>query len=135
ISDAGPELDEVSTFAPIFGIHAAYMFTPKVSIRIEGNYAPINQKYKGTDSAFSFTGKDRANYFNIPILLQLWNKSGKFYFEIGPQFSFLTSAKSEISGLPSIDDKENFKSTVISGTFGLGGNFMVAENIYIQAGL
>src|SRR6476620_4966455 len=45
ISDQGANLDPVTSFAPLFGLHAQYG-GKGTCIYLEMNYAPVNQKYK-----------------------------------------------------------------------------------------
>lgn len=144
ISDQGPELDPVASFAPLFGAHVQYGGR-STCLYVELNYAPVNQKYKGSTTfagtTYNAKGKDKLGYFSIPILVQLRSSSG-FYFEIGPQFSFLTGAKTDASVTPSSgsdytghDTKSNFKSTIISGAIGVGGKWKIADDLFLNAGL
>src|SRR5437879_886155 len=80
ISDQGANLDEVATFAPLIGLHFQYAPSKTASLYMEFNYAPVVQKYKGSQTSGSVTlnatGKEKLNYFSIPILLQLRSPSG-----------------------------------------------------------
>ena len=109
VSDQGSNLDEVVTFAPIFGIHAGYNFTPLLALKVEANYLMVDQKYKGVEDdpmgSYSYKATDKASYISVPVLVQLCSSNG-FYFELGPQFSFLTGGKEDYT---------------VTGSFG-GGN-------------
>jgi len=69
--------DSISTF---FG------FNPGVI------YSGHNQQYSGRDnSGNTFNSEIKIRYLDVPLLLRMGESYG-FYFEIGPQFSFMLSA-------------------------------------------
>ena len=78
----------------------------------------------GTES-----GNYNIGYINVPVLLKYKDPSG-FFAEIGPQIGFLLSAKAKSSGV-SVDVKDSFKSTDVSGVFGIG--YLTSLNIGVDA--
>ena len=65
------------------------------------------------------SGKIRLDYFNIPALFTYTLPTGLF-FQTGPQFGILLSAKAVANGGESVNLKEFFKSTDFSWAFGTG---------------
>ncbi len=68
-------------------------------------------------------GNNKSNlnlgYLNVPILVQYMFDNG-FRLEAGPQFGFLMSAKSKVSGGSNNDVKGSFNNTNISIPVGVG---------------
>lgn len=67
-------------------------------IRIEAHYTTLNQKYTGTtrigEDNVTFNTKINAGYITVPLLFCVNPSSDNgFFFEMGPQFSFLMHAK------------------------------------------
>ena len=58
-------------------------------------------------------------YINVPVLAQYMFGNG-FRVEAGPQVGFLINARSKTKGLPSVDDKEFYKTTSFSIPVGAG---------------
>lgn len=143
VSDQAENLDQVTSFAPMFGIEAGYLLKTTSSIKlgviVEGNYAPVNQEYSGKDSVFTYAIKEKINYIQVPVLFHL--TGNVFFFEAGPQFSFLSKATEDFETTPSffnfsgIDTKSGYESTVVSVAFGIGGHFNVAPNLYVDTRL
>ena len=63
-----------------------------ILLAVEGNLASFNQRYEGDIFRENYDAGDHLKYITIPVLFEL-KTSGGFYFEIGPQFNFLFSAK------------------------------------------
>lgn len=138
ISDQGSNLDPEFSTAPVFGVHFNYSLSKHIGVGTEINYAVINQKFKGEDAGYTWTGKDRVNYMEVPVLFRL--KSSAFYCEVGPKFSFLAGAKSEFKpsaggGYTDQRAMSSYKNVVVSAVLGLGGNFQLAKGWYLNAGL
>lgn len=67
-------------------------------LRLEAHYTSLNQTYKGEmvngETKTPFTTKLRAGYMSVPLLFCVNPSSDHgFFFETGPQFSFLIHAK------------------------------------------
>lgn len=140
VSDQGSNLDPEFSTAPVFGVHFNYSLSKHIGVGTEINYAVINQKYKGQETGYTWTGKDRVNYMEVPILFRL--KSSAFYCELGPKFSFLAAAKSEvkpsIASIPGYSDQSvmsSYRNVVVSAVLGVGGNFQLSRGWYLNAGL
>ncbi len=121
VSDAGDELDYKSTIGGQFGIGAYAKFNKLVGLSVSLMSGSINQKYTerinaGGVFSNSFVTETKLKYIDIPILFRL-TTDGKvgFYFETGPQFSLLSSAKHE-----STDIKSNTNSMNIAAILGFG---------------
>jgi hypothetical protein len=69
------------------------------------------------------------NYVNVPVLFKYKDASG-FFAELGPQISVLVAGKAKANG-QSQDIKNEFKSTDISGAFGIG--YLSSLNLGIDA--
>jgi hypothetical protein len=85
-----------------------------VAIQPELVYSGQGFKYDDAGS----TASEHINYVNLPILLKLSTGTG-FYFETGPQFGFLASAKDTYQGVTT-DIKSSFKSNDYAWVFGIG---------------
>jgi len=145
VSDQAANLDAVTSFGPVFGIEAGYLFKTtsnvKLGVMVEGNYSVVNQKYTGEDSAYTYTAQDQVKYIQVPVLFHLTGKS--FFFEAGPQFSFLSNANGKLESSPDVpyftyadrDISAGFKKSVVSIAFGVGGHFNVAPNLYVDTRL
>lgn len=70
------------------------------------------------------------SYVNIPVIVKVY-PSKKFYFEAGPQLGFLVAAHGDFPENPSgsqtnrirVNIKEDFKSTDMGASLGLGYDF------------
>ncbi|MEO6833932.1 MAG: outer membrane beta-barrel protein, partial [Chitinophagaceae bacterium] len=132
----------VVSFGPVFGLHGAYIFPSNFGVAVDLDYAGTTQKYTWKSGLNSYDVSDKLNYFEVPILLRKYSKGGGFYFELGPKFSFLTSAKESFESSSSSpfnhsdqNVKDGYSKMVISGAFGIGGQFAIAKNLYVDAGL
>ncbi|MBL0342506.1 MAG: PorT family protein [Bacteroidetes bacterium] len=142
VFDANDGLDIAATFGGRFGIDAIYSFNPKLGVGIGFNFISKNcQKYSGDKTGLDGDLTTSLNYFDIPVLLRL-TSSGGTYFEVGPQFGFLTKAEETYEGNVSspfdysdVDVKNSFETTNIALVFGFGVDIDVTENIFITTGL
>jgi len=146
VFDYDDGLDVAATFGGRVGIDAIYSFTEKVGIGVGFNFLSRNsQKYSGDNKGhdYQLDGEltTKMNYFDIPITLRL-TSSGGTYFEIGPQFGFLTKAEETYEGEHSdlfdyeeVDVKNAFESTNIGMVLGFGADIDVSENIFITTGI
>jgi hypothetical protein len=146
VFDYDDGLDVAATFGGRVGIDAIYSFSEKAGVGIGFNFISSNsQKYTGDDKGndYRLDGDLTAklNYFDIPITLRL-TSSGGTYFEIGPQFGFLTKAEESYENngnsaldFKDVDIKNSFESTNIALIIGFGVDIDVAENLYITTGL
>lgn len=107
------------------GVLAYIPLVSKLGLQTELLYS--GQGSKLTSGAES--GTYQLGYFNVPVLLKYKDPSG-FFIEAGPQVGFLLNAKVKSGGV-SVDEKDSFKSTDISGAFGIG--YLSALNIGIDA--
>lgn len=140
--DQGPNLNPNFSFGYSYGLSGSVYLTQTIGIGIEANMLGVNQKYDGTIHEVNYDSKDHVNYFQLPVMLKVKTESG-FYFEAGPEFNFLTSAKGELTTDATDDPKPfadrdiqtGFNSTDIGIVFGFGGRFNLNENLLLTAGL
>lgn len=142
VFDQDDALDIAATFGGRFGIDAIYSFNEKLGLGIGFNFVSRNsQKYSGDASGLDGDLTTKLNYFDIPIMLRLTSSSGT-YFELGPQFGFLTKAeesyendKTSAVNYDDYDVKNAFESTNIGLVLGFGVDIDVTENIFITTGI
>lgn len=144
VSDQGPELDFASTFGGQVGLSLQYYFKDNLGITTGLLFTGHNQKYTGDlGNNESFEAKVKLRYLDVPFLLRMGGGAKGAYFEFGPQFSFLMSAKESYTSTPADADfdyadkniKENLKSSVIAGVLGFGVDIDASENVTITTGL
>jgi len=145
VSDQGYELDYAPTTGGSFGASFNYRLADNYSLDVNLLISGHNEKYDlnfGTEAVPSpATFEDKLKYIDIPVLFKLGSGNGA-YFEVGPQFSFLSSAKETFTynEFPTLnysdkDFKGDFKGFGLSGVIGFGGEFDLSENIGLTAGL
>ena len=150
VSNIGSELNYASSMSGCIGLSLTHNFIEKVGIEIDLIYAGHNQKYTGTINSvtplstftLSYTDNMKTRYFDIPVLLHL-GKSNGFYFEVGPQFSFLMGAKEDLTLTPSDptieytdkDFKSDFNSFVFAADIGFGYNVTLSGLLSLNLGL
>ncbi len=134
VSDQGDELDFAVTFGGSVGIEGIYSFNEKTGISMALLFSGHNQKYEGKFGNTTYETKVMMRYLDIPILFRLTSPSGT-YFEIGPQFGFLTKAEEEFDGGSTEDIKDGFASSNIAGVLGFGVDIDASEHIIITTGL
>jgi len=142
VFDANDGLDIAATFGGRFGIDAIYSFNDKIGVGIGFNFISNNsQKYTGDETGLNGDLTTKLNYFDVPLMLRL-TSSGGTYFEIGPQFGFLTKAEEtyendDVSSFDydDFDVKNSFEKTNIALVFGFGVDIDVTEKVFITTGL
>jgi len=142
VFDANDGLDIAATFGGRIGAEAIYSFNDKTGLSLGLNFISMNsQKYSGDETGLDGDLTTKLKYFDVPLLFRL-TSSGGTYFEIGPQFGFLGSAKESFESSDNsnfdyddYDVKNAFESTNIALVFGFGVDIDVSENIFITAGL
>lgn len=100
-SDAGPNLDYVTTWGFAGGLTAAYNFTDYLGVGLDVLYSSQGQKYKGTVSGIDWTAQTRLNYLKLPLLFRFNsdpNSPVQFSFFVGPQLNYLLSYKDRLEG-------------------------------------
>ena len=135
VSDAGDELDYASTFGSQFGVYGSYAFNEAMGVSLELLLGQVNQKYTGVIGGISYDAQRKLSFIDIPVLFRFTSEKGP-YLEVGPQFSILSSAKSEpTSGLSTSQEKDQYNSSNFSGILGFGIDIEASEKIDIIAGL
>lgn len=141
VFDAGDDLDIAMTFGGSFGLKTQYYFNDKLGLELGIMRTGHNQKYEGTYLTYSYSTKLKLRYLDVPLLLRVGGDKGA-YFEFGPQFSFMTSAKEDYSdNLKSIlvhkdmDVKNSLNATNIGVLIGFGADVDLSESITLTAGL
>jgi hypothetical protein len=146
VSDAGDELDYKGSFGSQFGVMLIYNFNENAGISVEALAGKVNQKYTnrltvntGLDSLeVKFETKDVLKAIDVPLLFR-YRTNGGVYFEVGPQFSFISGIESEseaISIVPALSvDRPDAGSMYTSAVIGLGYDVELAAKIYLNAGL
>lgn len=143
ISDQGEAIDYATTFGGAFGLKTQYFFNEKMGIELGILYSGHNQKYETNEEGFGLEVKTKLSYVDIPVLFHYGSGKG-FYFEIGPQFSFLTGAKDEdlafsFGGvnipLETTDVKDSFNKTNVALVLGAGMDIPVSDFLTVTAGL
>jgi hypothetical protein len=147
VSDQGDELDFAATFGGQLGLDLMYYFKDNLGLSFGLLYTGHNQKYTGEfDSNTSYEAKTKLRYLDIPVLLRMGGGSKGAYFEFGPQFGILMTAKDEVAGSPANSHpfykdysdqnrKDNFKTSNIAGILGFGVDIDASENVVITTGL
>lgn len=143
VSDQGDDLDFAATFGGQLGVEAQYYFKDNFGLSFGLLYTGHNQKYTGDlGNNVSYDAKTKMRYLDIPILLRFGGGSKGAYFEFGPQFGMLMTAKDEYTTSPSSsldwkdkDRKDNFKGSNIAGILGFGVDIDASENVLITTGL
>lgn len=139
VSDAGNELDYASTFGGTIGIQGVYMFAETYGINVEIVSAGHNQKYTGDDNGVTADLELKMRYIDIPVLFRVASEKGP-YFEIGPQFSFLGSAKesatiNDVKLYSDEDFKDNFNGFGLAAVLGFGVDIKLTDMVNLSTGL
>jgi hypothetical protein len=93
------------------------------SVQPELFYSLMGGTFKARFDSSSFSATDDLGYINLPVLLK-YKKDGFSAF-LGPQVSYLLSAKSKGDGVNgSQDSKDSYKSTDVAGVIGVGYTLM-----------
>jgi hypothetical protein len=147
VSDQGYELDYAPTTGGSFGASFNYRLADNYSIDANILISGHNEKYDlnfGTEAKPSpATVEDKLKYIDIPVLFKLGNGHGA-YFEVGPQLSFLSSAKetatrsditSNVYNYANKDVKNDFNGFGLSGVLGFGADIELNDQLGLTAGL
>lgn len=99
-------------------------------LRIEAHYTSLNQSYKGTttfgDTETEFNTKLRAGYVSVPLLFCVNPSSDHgFFFECGPQFSFLVHASESFTASSRDAEEANFSRTNKEGLAPINYQFAI----------
>jgi len=119
------------------GILGGVFFTDKVGIELDVLYGTVTQKYE-IDFGGGLKADTRTDIssLDIPLLLKL---GSRMYFEVGPQFSFITASDFEskvpLLGTNTMDVKDEFEGFYASAVMGFGGNISVVDKVQINIGL
>ncbi|MFN6091059.1 MAG: porin family protein [Bacteroidota bacterium] len=145
VSDQGYELDYAPTTGGSFGASFNYRladnYSLDVNLLISGHNEKYDLKFGPEASALPATVETKLKYIDIPVLFKLGNGHGA-YFEVGPQLSFLSSAK-ETFDYPSATSlnytdknfKNDFSGFGLSGVLGFGADFELNDQLGLTAGL
>ncbi|MGI8952480.1 MAG: porin family protein [Chitinophagaceae bacterium] len=112
------------------GVFVELPIVPSFAIQPEVNYSGMGAKVKNVDGA----GTDinfLEDYISIPVLLKFKVPTSGFGIYIAPQYSFLMSAKSKVSGGSSTDVKSDYKSGEFSGL--VGAEYFLPVGVGISA--
>ncbi len=138
VFDADDDLDIAMTFGGSFGLKTQYYFNDKLGLELGIMRTGHNQKYDLNDGDGDV--KLKLRYLDVPLLLRVGGDKGA-YFEFGPQFSFLTSAKEDFNySLNSLFDysdrdvKSTLNGTNIGIILGFGADVDLSESFTLAAG-
>jgi hypothetical protein len=145
VSDAGEDLDYASTFGYQVGATVMYDFKEGVGISTGVLIGTVNQKYTyfKNSPALKFEAQDMLTYIDVPLLFRLTSAKGP-YFEIGPQFSFISKDEFTYNTSPNAPDypdyitpdiKDNVNSVNISAQIGFGYDIKASEKLTVGLGL
>ncbi len=136
-----PELDYTIGFGAGFGLKAGYQFTPGFGLRTGLLYTRQGQGYEDTIGGQDVEKTVDLTYLSLPLLLDLrLGDPGKgFFFQIGPQLSFLLSADVEESGQSAtpqgFSDEDLYQSTDAGVLFEFGPYIGLTPQSYLTLGL
>lgn len=112
------------------GLFANYSILDNFGITAQVLYSTQGAKSKSNSNDVI-----KVNYFQVPVLLMFYfNKPGSAFRPkviVGPQFGFLSSAKTTI-GSATVDTKDYYTTSDVSGTIGLGFNYSVGKGIWLN---
>lgn len=134
ILDAGGEQIYEWSFGHSYGFMLGYCFAnSNAEIETEYQFNTFTQNFSGAKSGETYNSKIVLNTADIPVLFKVTTVY-EGYFEIGPQFFFVRSAKYSSDKLlitsPNGTVTKNFSSKInVSGVFGMGTNFNLATNL------
>lgn len=144
VSDQGDFLDFAVTFGGQIGVNGSYYFSDKMGVGFGFFFTGHNQKYTGDlGPEASYEAKTKLRYLDVPIMIRFGGGKGGAYFEMGPQFGFLMSAKEQIEFTPSEPTieykdenvKDNLSGTNIAAVIGFGVDIDASESISVTTGL
>jgi hypothetical protein len=118
-----------------------FNFNERNEVTLDILYSTINQKYHSDGVLNKWSRELNLAYLDLPLLYKS-NKEGT-YIEIGPQFSFLMSAKEKF-GFENkdalLDYERNpadqyYEKKNIAAVFGFGSYLFGSENMYVVLGM
>jgi opacity protein-like surface antigen len=138
VSDAGEELDYQKTFGSQIGVNAVFSLKEGLGLYAGVLSGKVNQKLKyrtniNLPNETSETEETKLSYIDIPVLLRITSSKGP-YFEVGPQFSILSSSKLK-TDLGTNDIDKGIKSSNISVEIGFGVDIKATDKLTVNAGL
>ena len=134
VASDGEQQDYTLSTATIFGAYGGVYFAKNLGVELNLLYGKHSQEFEGVFGGQEYTSAIDLNTFNIPVLAKIGDK---VYFEIGPQFSFITKAEYACTSVFSIangDRTEDFQTFNTSLTFGFGGNVNITDQIFLTGG-
>lgn len=161
VNNAGTDEDLKSTISGDFGLHLQYNFNSKIGIELEFISEAFKQDYKGVFAnppgyinidggghiyyvnGESYTATTTLKELKIPLLFHYEATSG-FCFEVGPELASISNATytatftSPPFGMPpslSYTTKSDWGSSNMALVLGLGWNFHLSGNFYLNADL
>ena len=128
ISDKGAEQDYAPGWGTTFGLGINGYFK-SVGLGVEILGGTHKGAYKGSVGALDYTSEVQLKQFQIPILLKLRGEKGG-YFEIGPQFNMISSARYTYDGMVnSTSDVKSSYQNYTSVVMGFGANIQLMKSI------
>ncbi|MFM7015148.1 MAG: porin family protein [Bacteroidota bacterium] len=131
------QVSYVKTHANSFGAQINLMFTKKWGMTTDILLSGQNQKYTLVDSSNTLNGESKFTYLDIPVLIKRKNKIG-LYFEFGPMFSYLLTAKETVLNsngtlnYSNKDFKNDFSTYGLSGVVGIGWDVKLSKRMMIN---
>lgn len=149
------EMDYVPKFGGNGQIIIGYDFNKNVGAKIEAGYGILGQKYEDTYKDTVYTRNINLNYFQLPVLFKFRTSGEKarFFFNVGPQFNFLMSAKQEYFKRGAIytdstfnkigkpikigeeDVKDRYTSMDIMARLDIGAEFTFTPSLFLTVGM
>ena len=128
ISDKGDDQEYAPGWGTTYGVGINGYFN-SVGLGVEILGGTHKGAYKGTILGTDYTSEVQLKQFQIPILLKLRGESGG-YFEIGPQFNIISSARYTYDGMvnSTSDEKSNYENYT-SVVMGFGANIQLSKSI------
>ena len=135
------EYDYVLDMGGAFRVDVGYNFTDHIGVQTGFTTFKGGQKYEDSHGT-GILREVKMSYSGIPVLFKLIGGESKvkFYFLIGPQFSFLS--KAELTGNYPVSDQSTLTNAKVrfeknnSGlNFGLGADISITDFLYVNAGM
>lgn len=142
--DQGELWDYKSSLGGQAGINAVFQLNDNIGIGSGVFFSMHNQKFKGSIGGSEvYNVNANLTYIDVPLLLRLGGVENGFYFEVGPQLGFLSSAKEDYISVPTAkngdysgrDVKSFFNGFDFGSVLGFGGQFDASDNLAISIGL
>ena len=128
ISDKGDDQEYAPGWGTTYGVGINGYFN-SVGLGVEILGGTHKGAYKGTILGSDYTSEVQLKQFQIPILLKLRGESGG-YFEIGPQFNIISSARYTYDGMVnSTSDVKSSYQNYTSVVMGFGANVQLSKSI------